>query len=97
LQAAVIQQPIAIGVEADEFVSYKSGVFSDPRCGDQIDHGVLLVGYGVDKGSNKQYWLIKNSWGSSWGESGYIRILRDDTKKVQLCGITIEGEYPNIK
>ena len=97
LQAAVLQQTISIGVEADEWFNYQSGVFSDPKCGDQLDHGVLLVGYGVDKPSGKQFWLIKNSWGTSWGEKGYIRILRDDTQKVQLCGLTVEGEYPNIK
>lgn len=94
LQAAVITQPLALGVEADTWFNYSGGVFSDPTCGGNLDHGVLLVGYGVDSKTNQQYWLVKNSWGTSWGEKGYIRILRNDAAGQQICGITIEAEYP---
>jgi KDEL-tailed cysteine endopeptidase len=78
LQAAVLQQPVSIAVDADFWQHYSSGVYSG-ACGVQLDHGVLLVGYGIDKSSLKKFWLVKNSWGQSWGENGYIRVLRNDS------------------
>jgi C1A family cysteine protease len=77
--------PVSVAIEADEkdFQLYKSGVFSGP-CGTTLDHGVLAVGYGTDNGVN--YWKVKNSWGASWGEAGYIRIERG-VQEGGLCGI----------
>jgi cysteine peptidase B len=63
--------PIAIAVDATTFQSYTGGIVTN-CISQQIDHGVLLVGYGVSGSVN--YWIIKNSWGASWGESGYIRV-----------------------
>jgi KDEL-tailed cysteine endopeptidase len=62
-----------------------------------LDHAILIVGYGVDA-SNTPYWLIKNSWGSGWGENGYVRILRQPgtTKNAGICGIQMLPSYPNI-
>jgi len=83
--------PISVAIEADQygFQSYSSGVFSG-ACGKSLDHGVLLVGYGTDTGTGQNYWLVKNSWGTSWGEQGYIRMIRD----IDECGIGDMPSYP---
>jgi len=61
-----------------------------------LDHGVLAVGYGSEKnwlGTEHNYFLVKNSWGSSWGESGYIKIL-DNGDGSGICGIQLQASYP---
>jgi C1A family cysteine protease len=92
--SAVTQQPVSIAIQANQiaFQSYKSGVLTG-RCGERLDHGVLLVGYGTDSDSGLDYWKVKNSWGTSWGESGYIRIERSDA---DLCGVLMAPSYPNL-
>merc|ERR1711988_1458741 len=69
LMSALNQQPVSIAIEADRsvFQLYKKGVLSG-ACGSTLDHGVLAVGYGIEKGT--KYWLVKNSWGESWGDNG---------------------------
>jgi len=78
--------PLAIAVSAHEFQMYDSGVLSCTS--NHLDHGVLLVGYG--KEADQEYWVVKNSWGKNWGESGFIRI---STKDGESCGI---GEYVSM-
>jgi C1A family cysteine protease len=96
LLQALSQQPISIAIEADKyaFQFYKSGVF-DGSCGTNLDHGVLLVGWGVDK-NNKKYWKIKNSWGPSWGDNGYILIARDINDERGQCGVAMTPSYPIV-
>jgi len=83
LANALEHRPISVAVDASVWSSYRSGVLSN--CGLNVNHGVLLIG------SNEQYWRIKNSWGSSWGESGFIRLSRGNT-----CAICQYPSYPTV-
>lgn len=85
--------PLSIGVSAGNSVwqHYTSGVVNDPHCYEQLDHGVLLTGYD----SNSDSWHIKNSWGTGWGEKGYIRIRDNHAKGTPgICGINMEISRP---
>ena len=92
LKSAVAQQPVSVAIEADKsvFQLYSSGVLDSSSCGTQLDHGVLVVGYGTDSSLGKDYWKVKNSWGSTWGEEGYIRMVRGSN----MCGIASQPSYP---
>jgi len=72
---------------------YDSGVF-DGDCGTQLDHGMLVVGYGLDDASGLEYWIVKNSWGANWGEAGYIRMAYGKNAGAGQCGIAMEAAYP---
>ncbi|XP_050224152.1 senescence-specific cysteine protease SAG39-like [Mercurialis annua] len=93
LLKAVTKQPVSVAIDASgsAFQFYSGGVFTGD-CGTELDHGVTAVGYGESDGS--KFWLVKNSWGSSWGEDGYIRMQRDIDAKEGLCGIAMEPSYP---
>jgi C1A family cysteine protease len=86
--------PLSVAVDAssESFQNYQSGVYDDPDCGNDINHAVLLVGYGWDYDEGP-YWIVKNSWGKSYGENGYIRIAKD---RGNLCGIANEISYPIV-
>lgn len=97
LKAAVAQQPVSIAIEADTkyFQSYSSGVLTSSSCGTNLDHGVLIVGYGVENGI--KYWLVKNSWSTSWGDQGYVKIARSDsTNDAGICGIGMQPSFPSV-
>jgi len=88
LAKAVTQQPVSVAIEADQtaFQHYKSGVF-DSTCGTKLDHGVLAVGY------TSEAWIVKNSWGATWGDEGYIMMKRGVSRK-GICGIAMQPSYP---
>jgi hypothetical protein len=65
-------------------------------CGTSADHAVLVVGYGTDSQSGKDYWLVKNSWGDQWGEQGYVRMLRGKGDSGE-CGVLQSPVYPVVK
>eukprot|EP01004_Peranema_trichophorum_P005313 NODE_4176_length_1213_cov_212.026606_g3678_i0.p1 GENE.NODE_4176_length_1213_cov_212.026606_g3678_i0~~NODE_4176_length_1213_cov_212.026606_g3678_i0.p1 ORF type:complete len:326 (+),score=63.87 NODE_4176_length_1213_cov_212.026606_g3678_i0:62-1039(+) len=67
--------PIACGVNAAAILNYKGGVFDDPSAGTDIDHIISIVGWGLDSATNKEYWIVRNSWGQYWGELGYFRAV----------------------
>jgi len=99
LYAALQMGPVSIAIEADQeaFQFYSTGIMSG-TCGANLDHGVLVVGYGMDSSSNSTYWTVKNSWGASWGEKGYIRLvdmpsLNDGAGQ---CGMLSVPSYPVI-
>ena len=84
--------PISVGVAVNKnFLFYASGVFDDAECSSAVEdqaHAVLAVGYGTEDG--KDYWLIKNSWSTHWGDEGYIKIAR----KGNICGVATSPSYP---
>jgi cathepsin L len=90
LASAVNQQPVSIAVDASYWQFYSGGIYdpSDPVCGSTLDHGVLVVGYNSD--NQPPFWIVKNSWGTGWGESGYIRIIMGQDE----CGIANSPSYP---
>lgn len=92
LMSAVAQQPVSIAIQANQlaFQSYSGGVLTG-KCGQRLDHGVLAVGYGTLNGVD--YWKVKNSWGPTWGEAGYILIERSSA---DLCGVLDAASYPSL-
>ena len=97
LQKAVAQTPVSVAIEADTrvFQLYTGGVITGSSCGTNLDHGVLVVGYGSQ--DNVDYWLVKNSWGSSWGENGYVKIERSSSvNDVGVCGIATTPSFPVV-
>ena len=93
LQQSVYLQPVSIAIEADQtgFQFYSHGVYTG-NCGTNLDHGVLLVGWGEING--KQYWKVKNSWGPNWGDNGYILLEKNKNQTGGQCGILLKGSYP---
>merc|ERR1712019_208520 len=89
LESAIDQQPVSIAIEADQssFQHYTGGILTS-GCGTNLDHGVLAVGYDSSQG----YWKVKNSWGASWGDAGYVKISTSGN----TCGIHSDASYPTV-
>lgn len=99
LAAASAARVVSVAVDAQRWSSYSRGVMTHNQCGTQLDHGVTLVGYGsVSEGNDaKNFWIVKNSWGTRWGESGYIRLERGITASSKgTCGICMAASYPTL-
>ncbi len=100
---ALAAQPVSVAIEADQasFQLYKSGVFTG-ACGTNLDHGVLLVGYGTIPSGGSDYYILKNSWSSSWGAGGYMYIGKGNDPATGApynggkgqCGVLMQGVYP---
>ena len=89
------RQPVSVAVAVTSaFQLYTSGVFNSTTCGTGLNHGVTAVGYGADQGQN--YYIVRNSWGSGWGEEGYIRMSRDVQTSTGICGICMVASAPAL-
>lgn len=97
VQAIAFKGPISVAIDASQesFRLYEGGVYDEPNCGNQeenLDHGVLAIGYGTDP-VHGDYYLVKNSWSETWGQSGYVKMARN---KDNQCGIATSAVYPLV-
>ncbi|KAM1045680.1 hypothetical protein ACFX2A_037479 [Malus domestica] len=94
LLKAVSMQPVSVAIVASQaFELYSGGLFTDDYCGTELNHAVTIIGYGTTE-DGTPYWLIKNSWSTSWGENGYMKILRNADAPEGVCGLAMDASYP---
>ena len=93
-QAVATVGPVAVGIDGSlkSFMFYKSGFYFDSKCDTEVNHAVLIVGYGATE-AGEEYWICKNSWDTDWGEAGYVRMARN---KKNHCGIASLASYPLV-
>lgn len=92
--AAIDTGVVSVTVEADQpvFHHYTSGIIDSSSCGTQLDHAIAAVGYGHDAASGLDYYIVRNSWTTQWGEQGYVRIAAH--AGAGICGIQMENSIP---
>ncbi|KAL6662242.1 hypothetical protein ACP70R_000101 [Stipagrostis hirtigluma subsp. patula] len=89
LAAAVARQPVSVALNCNNFQFYHSGMMTGDSCGTELNHAVAAIGYGkAEDGS--QYWLLKNQWGKTWGEGGYMKLQRG----AGACGVAKKASFP---
>ena len=96
LKSALNLGPISVGVQGDQdaFRLYSGGILDNVNdCGKDLNHAILAIGYGYDTSLNEEYFLIKNQWGTGWGENGYVRI---STSANDVCGVLDYAQYAFI-
>ncbi len=89
--SAVVQQPVSVAIASETLALYSGGIY-DGECSDDIDRGMLLVGYGAENGVD--YWILKNTLGKGWGEGGWMRLIRTAENGSGKCGILLAGSVP---
>lgn len=78
------------------FAFYGGGIFDDKKCGTDVDHAVTAVGYGTTE-DGKDYYIIRNSWGTDWGEDGYMRMSTDTMGGSGVCGVLLDSNRPSTE
>ena len=97
LMSAIAEQVVSVSIDASsaDFQLYESGVFTGD-CSTSLNHGLVAVGYGTDRRSGLDYWLLKNSWGTGWGDEGYIYLYREGGEGVKgTCGVLLDSDKPD--
>lgn len=91
LKQLVAVRPVMVAFHVTvNFMYYKSGIFSDPECTNQMDHALVVVGYGTDADLGKDYWIVRNAWSTAWGMNGYGLVERNNGN---MCGIALYAMY----
>ena len=89
MEALFTQGPISVCIDGSHLHNYGSGIITDGCEPGYVDHAVLLVGYGSE--NDQDFWLLKNSWGTDWGEKGYYKLARN---RNNLCSLASYGIFP---